>query len=182
MKTALIILSVFVSLLIIGSMVIGLTYVSYSNQEINLREAINAKQKDSKVIFDKSWKIVQKTAGVTDRYADQFRKVYNDIMTARYDNKNGDRGALFNFVTEANPNFNERLYEKLVDEIKEQQEDFTLVQQELISISQEHRKYIRQFPASFFIGGRGDVEIQLVTSTRTEDTFKTGLDDNTNVF
>lgn len=175
------------TLLVITGFIFVAMYFSYTNKEVVLRTAVEAKQKDAAVIYDQSWKIVKKQAQVADKYESAFKKAYVDIMEARYDTDSSGkaRGQLFNFVTEANPNFDIRLYEKLANSIEEQQVVFTQVQEELIDKWQAHKILINQQPGKFFlqtIGGVEEIKIKLVTSTKTEKAFETGKDDDTSVF
>ena len=38
------------------------------------------------------------------------------------------------------------------------------------------------WPGSMFVGNRPEIEIAIVTSTKTEETFKTGKEDDVEVF
>lgn len=163
----------------------GITYFSYSNKEITLRNAIKAKQKDSEIIFDQTWKVISQKAQITEQYKNGFKEVFTDIMDARYDNTKGQRGALFNFVHEANPNFDVSLYKDLSAAVEEQRENFTRVQEELLGLGQEHDNLIDRQPAKFFlvmIGGVEHIKLNIVTSKKTEGVFKIGQENDIKVF
>jgi flagellar basal body-associated protein FliL len=154
-------------------------YFSISNQEIGLRNQAKAQQDANKVVFDKTWKVVQQYAQVTDNYKDAFERIYVKIMDARYDGKDN---VLMNWITESNPNFSTELYSKLMDEISANKAEFLRVQERLIDIKREHDNLRLKFPGSLILSGRPEIVIQLVTSTKTEEAFKTGKDDDTQLF
>jgi len=41
---------------------------------------------------------------------------------------------------------------------------------------------LRVRDTSWFVGGRGKIDVQIVTSTRAEAAFETGKDDDTDLF
>jgi hypothetical protein len=49
-------------------------------------------------------------------------------------------------------------------------------------MKREHDTLCEMFPGSIFLRKRDDIKIDIVTSAKTEDTFKTGQDNDTEVF
>ena len=49
-------------------------------------------------------------------------------------------------------------------------------------MKREHDNQSTTFPGSFIVGGRPEIEVTIVTSTRAEENFRTGKDDDTTVF
>jgi hypothetical protein len=160
---------------------LAFTLIGFFNTNVDLTAKFNAKQTDNKVIYDNTWKIVQQQAGVVDKYQEAFREAFQAIMDGRY--KEGE-AQLAKIVTENNPNFESRLFERLFDSIEAQRNTFTTNQKELIAIKQDHDKFIGRFPNNFYamIFGIKPLEPKLVTSTRTERSFETGVDDDTQLF
>lgn len=169
------------SLIALGVLVGGLIipgifmYVSYSNEEVTLRTQGEAKEKNNKIIFDKTWKIIQSQAKVADKYKDAFGDIYTKIMDARYEGKDN---VLLNFVTESNPNFSTELYVKLSNSIESQRTEFAMNQTALIDIAREHKLLLTKIPSKWFLMGRKPLDIKIVTSTATEKAFETGKEDN----
>jgi len=155
-----------------------LMYFSYSNSEITLRNQVEGQQKSNAVTFDTVWKIISGQAQVAEQHKDAFEKIYVSIMEKRYEGKD----PLLSFITEANPNFDMKLYEKVSNSIEAQRETFKRDQKKLIDLAQEHKTLCQTAPGSFFLSGRPMVEIKLVTSSRTEKAFETGKEDETDVF
>lgn len=154
-------------------------YASYNNGEVRLRNAIAAQQKSNEAVFDNCWKTVQQIAQVADRYKDGFREVFAGLTEARHYDKGG---SLFKWVSESNPAFDPSLYTKLANAIETHRLSFTREQQKLIDLKREHDDIRMTIPGRWFVGSRPAVEIKVVTSTRTEKTFTTGKDDDTDVF
>jgi len=155
----------------------GMSYISYSNQEIELRSQMEAQQKVLGVSFDKTWKIISQQAQVTDKYKDSFKDVFVGVMRARYNSG----GQLMKWVQESNPNFDSSLFTNLQNSIESQRETFNEAQKRAIDIQREHNNLLRKFPGSLFLSGRKEFDLKLVTSSRTEEAFKTGEND-VNVF
>lgn len=165
---------------LVGLVVIGLLmYMNYSNQEVRLRNAVKAQQEANTTSFDTCWKIIQGQAQVADKYKDSFKEIYTGLMEGRHYEKGG---ALMKFITEANPTFDIRLFEKLSNSIEGQRTAFMRDQQKLIDLKREHDNLLVTMPSSFFVGSRSPVEIKIVTSTKTEKTFETRKEDEVDVF
>jgi hypothetical protein len=172
---------VLISLVIMG-LWLGLSYFSYSNKEIGLRNQLKAQQQSVQVVFDNTWKIISQTAEVSDQYKQTFSEVYPKIMEGRYGDPKERKGALLSFITESNPQFDTKLYEKVAVAIEAQRTIFTNEQKTLIDMKREHDNLRQLFPGSMFLASRTEFEIKLVTSSKTEKSFETGKDDDTKLF
>jgi hypothetical protein len=153
--------------------------MSYQNQEVSLRVQAQAQQKVNETMFDTAWKTISQQAQIADKYQDQFKSVYGQIMAARY---NGQDHLLAKFITEHNPQFDSSLLGKMMNTVEEQRAAFQESQQQLIDIKQEHDKLLVKMPSKWFLGGIQPLDITVVTSTRTDNTFVTGKDDDVSVF
>lgn len=162
-------------------MFVGIPLMTYSNKEVSLRNDILASQKSNQVVYDRVWKVIQQQAGVSEKYATEFRSIYREIMEAR--NPAG-QGQLLKFITEANPNFDSSIFKTLMVTIEGNRKDFELAQRTLIDKKREHDTLLSRFPGSMYLAilGRSPVEIQLVTSERTDKAFSTGKDNDIELF
>jgi len=156
-----------------------LMYASYSNAEVRLRNQVLAAQKNNEAVFDNTWKIIQQQAGVTSEHKEAFRSIYKDIMDARYSK---DGNTLTKFVMESNPNFDQSLFAKLMTSIEAQRTIFTREQTKLIDLKREHDNLLQTIPSSFFVGGRPAIDIKIVTSGKTNQSFATGEDNDVDLF
>ena len=171
------------TILTVGTVVVllaffGLMYMSYSNTEVRLRNTIEAQQKTCEAYYDKLWKVLQQKAGVTDQYKGAFKDIYADLIGGRYQ----DKDLLFKFVVESNPQFDASLYKDLMASIEAERNGFLMEQRRLIDLDREHRTLRQTIPGSFFVGGRPDVKITVVTSERTEAVFTSGQENDIELF
>jgi len=175
---------------IIGLGIFAIIAVSIVVWAIGLSNTYNVKfetgkafQKNSEVVFDNTWKIIQQQAGVTTEYKEGFKEVYVELMDARYKNDAGaGQQTLMKWVTEANPEFDASLYSKLMNTIERTRNDFTMEQKKLIDIDRELKSMKVTFPNSLVLGGKPDLEIKLVTSAKTDEAFRSGQDNEVDLF
>lgn len=156
-------------------------YFIYDNKYITLNNLYEAQVSEDKLIHDEMWKILQQQAGVTENYAESFDKIYKNMNDARY--KTG--GEMMKWIQESNPNFDSKLYSKVMESIEVYRTKFTNVQRKLVSIHNEMKNLLTLFPSRFFlvtIAGHILPELNIVTSTRTDNAFTTGKDDDTKLF
>lgn len=163
--------------------------VSYKNQEVTIREAAKAKQETNKAGFDMAWKVINQTGQVAKQYKNDFQDVYTDIMDSRYQkNPNAasanveNNAMLFSFMKEHNPEFSPDLHKKVSNAIQAQRANFYHMQEELQALKQEHSTLIKTFPGSFFLSSIEELDITIITSTKTEQIFESGKEDDVKVF
>lgn len=149
--------------------------VSYKNNEVKLRNQFAAQLKVNESTFDKMWKILQQETQIATKERDSFKETYTEIMEAQ--SKAGG-GSLATFLQSAGVNINSNLFEKLMLSIESQRESFNSNQIKLIQIKNEHDNIRTMFPGSWFVGNQEELDLRIVTSTRTSETFKTLKDDN----
>jgi len=155
--------------------------ISYSNYANRTEEVAIAKTKACKVDYDAMWKIIQQQAGVTDQYKESFKEIYTELIDGRYSTNDG-KGALMSWIQEDNPTFDPGLFDKLMNTIESQRTDFSTRQKELIAIGEDYNKERVTFPGSWFIGNRPRMEVTIITSTKTEKVYDTGIDDDVELF
>ena len=176
-KVGLVIGGILLALVVIG---FGM-YVTTSNTEISLRTQAAAQQTKNEVIYDKVWKVIQQVAGVAMEYKSAFKDIYHDVMAERYQG-DSKQAPLFKWIQEQQPNFSPEMYLKVDDAIQAERAEFAMVQARLLDIKREHQNLRKQFPSCIFVGGRTELDIKIVTSTKTEKTFATGKEDDVNLF
>jgi len=105
------------------------------------------------------------------------------MMDARYggDSASG-KETLMKWITESNPTFDVSLYMTLMNTIEGSRNEFTMEQKKLIDIDRELKTMKVTFPNSLVLGRKADLEIVLVTSSKTEEAYKTGKDDDIDLF
>lgn len=160
-------------------MVVGM-YFHYSNSEVRLRNGIVAKQKDNQNEMDAMWKNISQTAEVTDRDRSSLMEIFNGYAKARQGG--GENKSVFNWIKETCPNVSSSGFTHLMNIIVSQRDGFKFRQKELLDLNREHDNLIDTYPSHFFVGGRGKIDVVIVTSTRTDNAFKSGKDDDVQLF
>ena len=166
-----------VAVFIMIAFFIGQTWISISNSEITLRNSYTAEIDHNKMVKSKTWKVIQQKAGVLDKYAKDFSKVYEGMMSARYA---GDDQVMFKWIKEANPNFSVEMYKDLSNAIESQSSEFLQVQTRLRDIKREHDNLRTKFPSSIFVGNRKELEACVIVSSQTTRDFENKIDSDTN--
>ncbi len=154
--------------------------ISYDNKEIELRTEGEAQEKKCEAYFDKMWKILKQKAGVTDQYKNAFKDIYTGLIAGRY--SQGD-GTLMKWIRESNPSFDASLYKDLMNSIESQREGFFNEQSRLIDIKAQHEMLIKKAPSNWFIdSGIKPLEIKIITSESTKNTYETGEENEVDLF
>lgn len=164
---------------LIMAVIIGLWWMSTSNREISIRNQIEAKQIDNKNVYDSTWKQISQCAQVTDAQ----KTALMDIITGYAKGRSGNGGgSLATSVKEAVPSVDTTTFNQLMNIITVSRSRFERVQTEILDLSREHNNCLTIFPSSIVCSGRPKIKIDIVTSTRTDNAFITGKDDDVNVF
>lgn len=154
-----------------------LSSISYTNNEVELRQEAKAQKGKIEAKFDQTWKIISQQAQIASSYKDSFKEIYVGIMEGRY--SKGD-GSLMKWIQESNPKFDTRLYEKLMNSIEVQRESFTTEQSRMLDIIREHDVLCNTIPGKWFISdeARKTIEYTVISSTKTKKAVETGIDDD----
>lgn len=154
--------------------------ISIENTEIDLRETTVAQNKRCEAYFDKMWKILKQKAGVTDQYKEAFKDIYPKLIEGRY--SQGD-GSLMKWVQESNPTFDASMYKDLMKSIEIERTGFFNEQSTLIDMQREHKVYLQKAPNRWFLDDNlKPVEIKVITSSKTDEVYRTGKEDDIDLF
>jgi hypothetical protein len=175
-KVIIIALASVASLVIVG---LGMKW-HYQNLNQSLRNQAKAQEDVCKLVYDETWKIISQKAQVADQYKTAFKEIFPSLMEGRYGNERG--GALMSFIHEHNPSFDASLYKDVMNSIEAQRHKWTDAQKMLRDIKLQHDNIRTTVPGSWFVGGVEELKVTLVTSTRTGEVYKTGVDDDVSVF
>ncbi len=173
---------------IVGSLalllVVGLSYISFSNREIDLRNRFTQKIDERTAFYDKMWKTLSQKSQIALRNDSSFSRNINAIMASRK-----DAPQLFmKWVQESNPNANydqvSKLYQDLSRSVEGQRDGFFMEEKVIQDIVLQHTNHIQKFPNSIFnsIAGRGRLTYKPITSDKTDAVNSTGKDNDTNLF
>lgn len=165
--------------LLVTVLVVAMMWVGAHNKEVGLRNAIVAKQKDNTSEFDNMFKKIAQSAQVTDAQKNALKEIFVAHAQAR---GGVGSGGIMKWLQESVPNVDMKTYENLQNIITASRNSWTMRQKELLDLSREHNDTLTKFPSSLFVGGRSKIEIQIVTSSRTEKAFESGKDEDIDVF
>ena len=175
MTPTLLIICIIAGLLIIF---IGM-YFSYNNREVALRKEAEAQEGKIETVHDTMWKTLKQEAGVTEKYRETFEKIYPELIAGRY---KGVSAPLFKMIQESNPEFDTKLYDKLMQSIESQRAYFASSQQRMLDIIREHSTLCETMPACWFIKNKKKIEYVVISSTQTDEVMRTRKDDNVDLF
>lgn len=176
-----------IALGIVGVIVIGvIIMVSWAigalNRDTHLRVTIEQKQIDDKNQFANMKAKIKQVAQVSEKAMESLKEIFNGYASAR---KSGDADKLvMNWIKESVPNVDLSTMHNLQNIITGSCDSFTMKQTELLDLKRAHDDLLKTIPDniiySFF--GRKPIDVVIVTSTATEEAFRTGKDDDLSVF
>lgn len=177
-------LKTIISLTIVGIFVafgIGIfsMYVSYNNTEVSLRKQSDAQRGNIEAVYDQMWKIISQKAEVSNEYKDAFKEIYPQLIEGRY--SQGD-GTLMKWIQESNPTFDVSLYKDLMNSIEIERTNFTKQQSRMLDIIREHETLCNTIPAKWFISNKTSIVYTVISSTKSKEVMKSGVDDDVKLF
>jgi hypothetical protein len=162
-------------ILLTAGVFIGGAFVSYYNQEVELKTAINAKLQDNQNEFDLMAKKISQTVKVTDKQMVALKQIFVENSEARTNKSNNQ---LMTWVQESSPVIDTTTFNNLQNIITSSRDRFALRQKELIDLNREHDLLLSKFPSNIILSilGAKHIDITVITSGRTEEAFFTGKD------
>lgn len=163
------------------ALVIGLAVIwgfSVSNSEIRLRNALTAKQRDNQSELDNLQKKITQAAQITTAQT----KALLEIIVGNAQARTQKGGTLATLVHEAVPNVDVKVFQNLQNIVTAGRDSWTMRQKEILDLKREHDNVRTVAPGSWVVGGRPEIQVVIVTSDRAEEAFKTGKDNDTDVF
>lgn len=170
-----------IGLIILGVVVLALVamYFHYNNREVALRKEAEAQKGKIESVYDTMWKTLKQEAGVTDQYRKTFEEIYPKLISGRYSQ---DGKELMKFIQESNPEFDTRLYDKLMQSIEAQRAYFASSQQRMLDIIRERETLLEQMPSGWFISNKSKIEYVVISSTASKDTMVSRREDDVELF
>ena len=168
-----------VGIILLLAIVVGVMWMNAHNREVSLRKTMKAKQVDNKNEYDGTWKKIAQAAQVSEKQKEGFREIFEGHAKARGGMK---EGAVMQWLQESVPNVDLKTYQNLQNIIVGARDRFVMRQKELLDLKREHDTLLSSFPSMLFVGGRGEIDVTIVTSTKTEKTFAEGVEDDIDVF
>lgn len=177
MKSQKIILLALAALMIFTGIFVAVSYISYTNQEIDIRTRFQQKMDERTAFYDKMWKTISGKSSIALKNDSSFRQNINIIMSGR---KDAD-GLVMKWVQETNPNANydqvSALYKDLSRTIESERDGFFQEEKAIQDIVRVHKNLLQKFPSGLFISVEPLV-YKPITSDRTDGVMKSGKDNN----
>jgi len=174
MKGLLITLGVFIIL----GIVIAIWAISVSNNEKMLRNKIEAQQEVTEAFYTKLWEIIKTKANVADEYAEKFKEIQIEIMEGRY----STGGNMMKWIQEANPDFNEALYQDLMNSIEGERNGFFIEQKKLRDMQKLHEDMLVVFPKNIVLRNREAIDVIILKNVATQNAYETEIDSSPELF
>lgn len=194
-----------VSVLVVLGAILFFTWVGKNDHEVTSREAVIAQSRVCEANFDKSHKVIAQTAQVPKEFMEQskqaFKEIYQPLIEGRYQDGDGtQQQVLMKWVQESNPQFDmasaSTLYAKIQTVVEVQRNEFFTQQKKLIDMHRQHTVFCSTFLNKnlFFMGDRiipmcegvkeeGDPFcLQVITSMTTDNVYKTGQENDIELF
>lgn len=148
--------------------------ISYNREEIQLRTAIEAKVEDNKNIHSTVWKTIKFHAKVPDRERDKAIELFTSWANERTPER---QGSFMAWVKETAPQADNSLYKVMMSKIEGQLGEFKSNQTRLLHLSQQHNALIQDPWKKRFLDNTDKIDITIVISSSTRETFEAGVDD-----
>jgi hypothetical protein len=165
---------------------IGMGVLGFYNDSTVIITTYEAKTDANTADFDNMWKTIKQVAQVPDQHKNAFKDVMTSYASARSDGKGGEGNTFLSVMQEAVPDFtgSAELFAKIQTVVEAKREGWTTRQKELRDLKREHDTLLRTFPGVFYNGfvGHEELEAVVITSTKTEEVFKSGKDDDVDLF
>lgn len=152
---------------------------SLYNTEATDKNLYDMKLVDNNNQYDDMWKEISQSIQIADEKKDAFKEIY-----AQWSAGTADSGKVMMWLKQAAPDVKGLdVYDKVFNLMTSKRSGFTSRQQELIAIATPYNLRLVTQPSGFVlkIFGFQKIEPKIVTSTRTNKAFETGVDDDTSL-
>ena len=85
-------------------------------------------------------------------------------------------------IQESNPEFDTKLYDKLMQAIEVQRAYFASAQQRMLDIIRERETLIESMPSGWFVRNKNKIEYIVISSEVTQNIITTRREDNIELF
>jgi hypothetical protein len=181
MKTMLIGCAGVVGISVIAVIIIAAYVIGLNNQAVILATTMEQKQRDNKSEYDNMWKKISQVAQVTDAQKNALKDIFTSYAEAR---NNGSDNQIMTWINESVPTVDTTTFNNLQNIIVGSRDAFTFRQKELLDLKRAHDTLLRTFPSNLILKflGHKEIDVTIVTSSKTEKSFETGKDDDVDVF
>jgi hypothetical protein len=164
---------------LIASILIAAVYaLSIYNDQASLQNHYDMKLKDNQSEFDNMWKKISQACQIADNKKESFKEIYAAWATSSTPQ---DGGKMMLWLKQVSPDVKGLdVYDNVMNIMTGSRDSFTMRQKELVSIAEIANGNLVTMPRGFFLKLFGFKHINplVITSTRTQKVFDSGLDDD----
>ena len=171
-----------ITAIVVGfALMFGVAMFSYNNSAVNLEESLIAAQTNSANIATQYQNTLFEQVQVPDMMKDHIKELITASIEGRY-GENGSR-AIFQSITEQNPNVDPAVYTKIQQVIETGRKNFEREQTRMVDIKRVYSSKLRGQPSGFFMGMMGYPTIDLdkfqpVSTNRVKEMIETGVEEH----
>lgn len=180
-KTILAAIVALVGLVFVGIVTIGWGLSIY-NTQAGLKNGYEMKVVDNRNEYDAVWKKISQVCQIADAKKDAFKEIFTSYASAR---TTQGAGQVMTWIKENAPTgIDLKVFDNAQNIIVASRDSFVMRQKELVGKAEVYNYNLTQMPkgAILKLFGFQPIDPKIVTSTRTEEAFNTGKDDDTTLF
>lgn len=162
----------------------GVTLLSNRKTIITLEQSIEQQYMSNKSNYDSMVKAAREMVQVTDMYAEDFERIYSNLISGRYKGEEQQQlNSLFKVVQESNPTLDSSVYTTLQRELSANRKTFDSNQTKVLDRIREYNTFVETkfITSAVFNKQKIDSSKYIVTSESTEDAFNSGKADEINL-
>lgn len=180
MKLFAILAGIFFGGLLLLAGILAIWGMGVYNNAAGLRNQYTMRVKTNMAEMDNMWKKISQVVQVNDSHKESLKEIFTSYAEAR--TGGGDQGSLMKWVQEAIPNTTQLgdTYKQVMNIITGSRDQWTANQRALVSIAEQYNLLLVRFPTNLLLGmfGFEKIDPKVITSSRTENAFETGKDDD----
>lgn len=155
--------------------------IAYVKKQVTIYNKLVAQQEVCSTYFDKMFKVLKQKAQVSSEYSKNFKEIYIGIMEGRYSDGSKDQ-TLMKWIQESNPQFDASLYKDLMVSIEFERNAFFEEQKVLIDLNMTYNNLLESPISKHFVDRNKKYKIVIIKSESTNDAYKTGEENDINLF
>lgn len=181
MKKALIAMAVAAGLFVVTAVCFAMWAVGVRDTQADLKVRYEMKLVDNNSQFDNMWKTIAQLAQIPEQKKNAYKEILVGVADAR---TSEGQGRMMAWIKEQNPSVDLSIYDQLSNKVEAHRAAWTGNQKALVGVAEEYNKNLAPLIRGTVLRMFGFAEIkpQIVTSSRTEAAFRSGRDDDIQLF